>query len=144
MPPAGPRHPAPPLPPVAQVHRARSGREDQRAGHQVLRCRPRVQRWVEFLFGDGDVAGVGDELGELGIGDGVAFDGDGVDGDGVRRRLFWIELRRPHPVRPARELDELGEHGFHGMTIAKSCIKMDAAASNPAVPVGACMCTATR
>ena len=93
MPPARAGHPVPPLTPVAQVDRAASGRKHQRAGHQVLRRRPRIERRIELLFGDGDVTGVGDELGELSIGHGMTFDREGADVRGVHWRLLRIELR---------------------------------------------------
>src|SRR6185369_17944700 len=91
--PVGARHPVPPLPPIAQIHRAAGGPEHQRAWHQILRRGSRIQRRIWGLLGDGDVTGVGDELGELGVGYRMAFDGEGRDGRAVYRRLFWIELR---------------------------------------------------
>ena len=110
--PVGARRPVPPLPPIVQIDGAGAAGEDQRAGQQVLGRDAGVQRRVQWPLGDGDVAGVGDESGELRIGHRVAFDGERPDGGGVDRRFLGIEARRPHPERAARDLDEFGQHGF--------------------------------
>jgi len=91
--PAGTGRPAPPLPPIAQVDRAAGGAEHQRTRHQILWRRSRIKRGIRGLLGDGDVAGVGDERGELGVGHRMPLDGVSADGRGVHRRLFRIELR---------------------------------------------------
>jgi hypothetical protein len=67
--------------------------EHQRPRDQILRARARVHGRIRRHLRDGDVTGVGDERGELGVGHRVAFDGDRADRRGVDGRLFRIELR---------------------------------------------------
>ena len=86
-------YPVPPLLPIAQIHWTVGRPEHHRTRHQIRRRRVRIQRRIRGLLGDGDVTGVGDEFGELGVGHRMALDGVGADGRGVHRRLFRIELR---------------------------------------------------
>ena len=138
VPPTGARRPVPPLPPVAKVDRPAGRAEHQRSGQQILLRDPGVEHRIQGLLGDRQIPGVGYKLGELRIGHRMLFDGERGDGDAVHRRLFRIEAARAHPVRSARQFDELGEHAFQGMPISKSSVSIDEAASNPAVSVGAC------
>lgn len=66
--------------------------------------------WIQGLFGDRDVTGVVDELGELGVGHRVALDRESVDGGGVGRRLFGIEVIRAHAERASGHVDQFGQH----------------------------------
>ncbi len=93
VPPAGARLPVPPLPPVTQIDGTIGRPEHQRSRHQIDRRHARIQRGIQRLFGDGEIASGVDEFGELRIGHRVTFDGERADGHGVRGRLFRIELR---------------------------------------------------
>ena len=98
MPPLRAGAPGPPLRPVRQVDRPWCADEDEPAGDQVLRVRPRELVRFQGSLRDGQVAGVGNELGELGIGDRVTVDAERPDPGGVDRPLVRVEPGRAvHP-----------------------------------------------
>ncbi len=91
-------HPAPisTIGRVTQVHRSGCGCEDQRTRGQVGGRNTRIVGGVERLFGDRAVAGGGDEVGELDVGDRIAIDLERIHPHQIHRRLLGVELRRAH------------------------------------------------
>ena len=64
---------------------------------------------IERSLGHRRVPGVGNELGELPIGDGVPLDREGLDMLVMDRPLVGIELLRAHPEHSSGQLDQIRE-----------------------------------
>jgi sec-independent protein translocase protein TatC len=86
--PVRPRHIRPPLGDVAPEIGALRLLEDHPARRQEFGRQARILPRIEAVLGDGDVARGRDEGGELGVGDLVAVDPEGADGDLVRRAFL--------------------------------------------------------
>ena len=73
-----PRRPVPPLPPVPQIDRPAVGRKTRAPGSRSAVGDAGIQRRIEWTLRDGHVSGVGDELGELRVGDRMPFDREAI------------------------------------------------------------------
>src|SRR5260370_42274191 len=116
MKPTRPWDPRPPIRVVAQIDRAFCLVKNHRARNEVFNRGARKIRWIERALGHGQVAGLGDEAGELFVGDRVAIDPEAANSYFMDGTLFDVELVRTHAKRPARNPDHVRVPRIAGTT----------------------------
>src|SRR4029450_10359826 len=95
---------------MAQIDRPCGTGEHHGTGLQVLLRRARKVGWIEWTLGDGEVAGIADELLELSVCELTRPHPEAVDSDLVDRTLLRIVAARPHRVRLSWNPREIGGH----------------------------------
>src|SRR5260370_34953496 len=99
--------PPPPVRVVAQIYRAFRPVKNHGTRNEVFNRGARKIRWIERALGHGQVAGLGDEAGELFLGNRVAIDPEATNSYFMDGTLFNVDLFRTHAKRPARNQDPL-------------------------------------
>ena len=105
---------------MAQVDGPLRPREDQRAGHEVLRRGAREVGRVERSLGDRCVSRRLDEGVELPVGDLVAVDPEAFDADRVGRAFLRVVRVGAHPERRPLDPDHALRRRCHAKTVDQS------------------------
>jgi hypothetical protein len=100
----------------AQIYRAFRPGKNHGARNEVFNRGARKIRWIERALGHGQVAGLGDEAGELFVRNCVAIDPEAVNSYFMDGTLFNVELVRTHAKRPARNPDHVRVPRIAGTT----------------------------
>lgn len=110
----------PPLSPVAQIDWSSSRGKDESARLELIRGKIRKQRRLERPLGDSQVAGVGNEVRKLGVGNRMLLDRKSLHMLGMDRALIGIELLGAHSESSPWQLDQIRQR-THKPTLA-SCV----------------------